>query len=185
MVSLFDCFVYNGEPIVEFRLKSVIPYVTHIYISESRFTDAGARKNVLYTERDAAMFKPYEDKITFLIVEEFKPKDKQRDYVRQYLLKNSLSGLFMVCDVDEIVNPTVLLALSNGEFKDNAVEYFEMANHYYNWQWRKKYSWYAGFVTSSLKESFSIVRLGVTLTRPITLKMPAGDWPIFAQIQLN
>ena len=41
---VFDYVLYNGEPIMEFRLKYLNDYVDHFIIAESIYTHSGRKK---------------------------------------------------------------------------------------------------------------------------------------------
>ncbi|AYV86765.1 MAG: hypothetical protein Sylvanvirus8_21 [Sylvanvirus sp.] len=123
-IALFDCVPYNGEPIVEERLKQLYPYVDKFYITEARYTFSGIRKPELYVEKNRHVFERYMNKIEFLVIEQFPDietsernmietrakmnqihcvdieswfrENYQRDYVQQILQQKQQEGL--ICD---------------------------------------------------------------------------------------
>ena len=132
---LVDCFLFNGEPIVQFRLKIMAPHVDRIYITEARYTYSGVKKELLYIEKCKNWFTPYASKIQFLIVELFDPMTRedeqvlrriyshtpqvenwhrehfQRNYAQKHLLeleKQGIEFIAIIADVDEIVNEETL-----------------------------------------------------------------------------
>jgi hypothetical protein len=45
---IYDYVIYNGEPIIEFRLNYLNDYVDRFIIVESIYTHSGIKKNDLY-----------------------------------------------------------------------------------------------------------------------------------------
>jgi beta-1,4-mannosyl-glycoprotein beta-1,4-N-acetylglucosaminyltransferase len=89
MVAVIDTFAFNGEPIVELRLKYLYPHVTEFVIVEARHTHTGKPKPELYCEKYAHIFFPYQDKIKFLIIDAFPDGSNS---LEQWLAERSASG---------------------------------------------------------------------------------------------
>lgn len=175
MVAVIDTFAYNGEPIVELRLKYLHPYVTEFVIVESRLTHTGHLKPELYCEKYAHIFMPYQDKIKFLIIDSFpemplnwleerslvtntafiRPdttehwfrENYQRNFAQQYICEKYAAEdyIVMVCDVDEIPSTDVVYALPSRYFGLDLPTRFEMKFFYYNFSWKKPSSWFHAF----------------------------------------
>ena len=45
---IYDYIIYNGEPIIEFRLKYLNNYIDRFIIVESIYTHSGIKKDDLY-----------------------------------------------------------------------------------------------------------------------------------------
>lgn len=127
---LIDIFSYNGESILDLRLRYLAPYVDAFVIVEAAFTHSGEAKGQLFVESEAfrqvADCEDVRDKIHVLIVGEFPPRPEgweaeaymtegsheswwreqyQRDFAADYCLRTFGSGsdtIFSVCDIDEI-----------------------------------------------------------------------------------
>lgn len=185
---LFDTFSYNGEPIVELRLKYLARFVDEFVIVEARQTHSGLPKDELYIEKYADVFAPYKDKIKFIVIDEFPPMPTdwpqkhgdgsymknvsyeswyreryQRDVAKDYLLaKFAQKEYLVICgDVDEIIKDEVAADLKKQYFAFREPVYFEMKFYYYNFSWQKKFPWYMAYVINDMglrKESLSHYR---------------------------
>ncbi|KAG5187725.1 hypothetical protein JKP88DRAFT_193666 [Tribonema minus] len=68
--------MYNGEPLLELRLKLLYDMVDEFICVEARDVHSGSRqKQGLYVERFAGILEPYRDKLTILIIDEFPTPD--------------------------------------------------------------------------------------------------------------
>jgi len=90
---IIDNFIYNGEPIVEFRLKYMNDFVDEFFITEARYTFSGNIKQELYIEKYRDIFEPYIHKITFLIIDSF-PKITNKQ-LEQWLNIKKTTSLFI------------------------------------------------------------------------------------------
>ena len=63
-IWIIDAFPYNGEMVVELRLKHLHKDVDEIIVVESRVTHSGKKKDFLFVERDRSLFAPYLDKVS-------------------------------------------------------------------------------------------------------------------------
>ena len=70
-IKLIDTFAFNGDPIVKLRLSYLYTFVDEFVIIESRYIHSGIKKSFLYKDKCAEWFKPYEDKIHWIVVDEF------------------------------------------------------------------------------------------------------------------
>ena len=62
---VIDYVLYNGEPIIEFRLKYLNNYVDKFIIVESIFTFSGKKKDDFYFKINKDIFEPYRKKVLF------------------------------------------------------------------------------------------------------------------------
>lgn len=178
---LVDTFLYNGEPIVELRLKHMNPFIDQFFITESRYTFSGKKKHQLYITRDAHIFEPYKDKITFLIIDEFpvscsdawKKEGYQRNYCRDTIIKYSqtkqLRYVVLCCDVDEL--PTAHLLFNLRGWYDHLLRpaHLNMEFYYYNFDWKVPTKWALQFVVNGQgfeSEGFDINHVRQILSHP-------------------
>jgi hypothetical protein len=119
---IIDYGLYNGEPIIKFRLK----YLNKFISVESIYTHSGNKHNGLYFDINKDIFKEYEKKLLYPIYSLPTEKDilnirnnnilyenkeswiyeiYTRDYIQKaikVIFKFLNPFLFFVCDVDEI-----------------------------------------------------------------------------------
>jgi beta-1,4-mannosyl-glycoprotein beta-1,4-N-acetylglucosaminyltransferase len=184
---IIDCFMYNGEPIVEFRLEYLYNHVDYIVLIESWYTHSGNKKSELYYEKNIDFFKKYQNKLIVKIIEQFPNKDDQEfkdivkneilpevsdSWVREVYNRNCIQNMLLekfkqpfivfVCDVDEIPKQKVALDIHNYyNILDNGM-HLQMYLLQYGFNWKKNRWWYHPFVindkgTTTL--SYSKVRL--------------------------
>lgn len=67
----YDTFSFNGEWIVQLRLKYLFEHVDAFIIVESRYTHSGEKKEELFKEKYASWFVPYESKIHWIVIDAF------------------------------------------------------------------------------------------------------------------
>lgn len=196
MVRVIDSFLYNGEPIVPYRLKLLDPVVDEFIITESTYTHSGKEKPFLWCEKNAHVFEPYKHKVRFIKIHEFPPmpddwmkrsysgfmknandwwrENYQRDVLSQAI--DASQPFILICtDADEIPNPEVFKTRQH--LYDQMVEpvYFQMMFFYYNFQWRKVDSWYHGYMVTDQtykKDTLSNLRC----YHPKRLIVPNGGW---------
>lgn len=131
---LIDSFLYDGDPIVEERLRIMSPYVDYFYIVEASYSFSGNKKELHYL-KNKHVFEPYKNKIRFVHIEEFPQVPIQ--WVREKItitstynedfnswwkeayqrsivfdrIRNDIGKqqyLLIAADVDEIVSPKLL-----------------------------------------------------------------------------
>lgn len=173
--KIIDTFVFNGEWIVKMRLEFMSPYVDEFVIVEAKHTWDGKEKPFLYRDKWADIFKPYQDKIYWVIVDEFPTMTEewqdahknntfnrsnisfnehyQRDMALQYIQDKHQEDEYIVNvgDVDEITNtdifhPNVRKAILNKLQEQKQPLYLEMIYYYYNFYWRKPHNWYRSYI---------------------------------------
>jgi len=164
-----DAFCYNGERrAVAARLKLLGDLVERIVIVEARVTHSGKRKHVLYKDRDADIFAPYESKIVWHIIDEFPemPADWgttrerawpwirghhgqwfreafQRDAIANVARSLDLTDpIVVVTDADEIPNPA---AVADYADTDRPL-HLDMDFLLYSPAWIKPERWTRGYI---------------------------------------
>lgn len=146
-VRLIDCFLYNGEPVTALRLATVYPHVDEIVVVESRETFTGLTKPRLYIETCVAIFAPYLDKVTFLVVDfpaevrgnAWECEHYQRNFPADHIRRRWEGRPYIVlaCDVDEIPSPPVLIGIRGLYGELDMPVYLVMRMLYYNFDWYK------------------------------------------------
>lgn len=140
-----DTCMFNGEPVIQFRLKYLAPHVDHFFICEQRYTHQGRKKDTLYIELYKDWFHPYLDKITFCIdetnYEGFKTWDienAQRNFPIPFILNKYPTEEFIcsVCDCDEIPDTTTV-KLNENLYRNTTPGAVRMIQplFYYNLNW--------------------------------------------------
>ena len=165
-----DCFPYNGEAIALFRLEYLWDVVDEFVIVEALETHTGGKKEFLYLDRNAAMLRKFESKITRLVIDRFPVptpaqlaklekrsfvKDPtawfresyQRDFACGYLrdLARRTPYIVLGCDSDEIPRREMVRGM-RGNYEALAEPHkLEMALFYYSSDWIKGSKWYQAF----------------------------------------
>ena len=181
MVLWIDSISFNGEEVIFARLKYMYPVVDRFVISEQRFTYTGVMKDCLYTESMKERFKPYLDKITFIVHDTplkgaWVNENHIRNYPRETILKLYPDQPFIlsVCDCDEIpdiskVNKDEVYARTS-----DGCLYLKQDFHYYN------LSWYIGewtrafFVNDVLLKSTPALQVFRNMSGPSTGAIDCG-----------
>lgn len=168
-----DCFPYNGEAIALFRLEYLWDVVDEFVIVEALETHTGGKKEFLYLDRNAAMLRKFESKITRLVIDRFPVptpaqlaklekrsfvKDPtawfresyQRDFACGYLrdLARRTPYIVLGCDSDEIPRREMVRGM-RGNYEALAEPHkLEMALFYYSSDWIKATRWYQAFMVN-------------------------------------
>lgn len=175
---ILDCVLYNGEPIMVFRLHYLAPVVDKFIIVESRMTHAGKKKPVLYIDKYRHIFQPYMDKVIFKVIESlpneqdttdpvihrilksthtFRIHEKSwlretyhRDFIQEFLLDTFENQRFLVlvCDVDEIPNRNQIPRLQTLYDHCHDGIHFQTMFLRYNFHWKEPNMWVHPFVVS-------------------------------------
>lgn len=181
---IIDSFIfYNELEMLSYRLNLLDPFVDYFVICESRYTFAGTPKECIY-ELNKETFKKFHSKMIHIIVDEFpyiKPnidfqlnhqwmnEAYQRDKLKVGIetLKCSNEDIILISDIDEIINPDLLINLKKGHINSmdsmDSIYALEMDMYYYNLTCRHKTKWYHGKLLNyasyfSLKMSFTDIR---------------------------
>ena len=184
---VYDYIIYNGEPIIEFRLKYLNDYVNLFIIAESIYTHSGKKKDNFYFNINKDIFEPYIKKIFFYSIDNlptetdclnirknnilYENKDSwinevyQRDKIQQILTKTKYFKpyIIFVCDVDEIPKKELYMNIKNDYDLLHEGAHIEMLLLNYGFKWKKENCiWRHPFVISDKgckNLSFSNVRL--------------------------
>ena len=71
-MKIFDCFLYNDENLIlDIRLNTLSKYIEKFIIVESRYDHQGNKKKLNFEINN---FKKFENKIIYLIIENFPQK---------------------------------------------------------------------------------------------------------------
>lgn len=143
---LYDCVIYNGEPILELRLRLLSARVDRFVIVESALTFKGDAKAPRF---DAARYAPWADQIDYILLDAADFAGCHSAWERETLQRNAvLRGLadaaphdwVLLSDVDEIPAPSALDALGDAPL---ALRQLSMA-YYGNMLCRSEPYWLKG-----------------------------------------
>ena len=186
MVRVVDVFCYNGEPIVERRLRYLSDKVDCFVIIEARTTHSGIPKEHLFIDTHAEMFKPY--RCEFVVVDEFPEAPTQwletygqntwvltnkeawwREYYQREAALTVLRALaketqcvFFVGDSDEIPSHDAIGYLkSNYATLEESPIHLSLDMFYYSFAWRVPETWTKSYAVSSahVLHDISLTRL--------------------------
>lgn len=158
--AFVDVFPYDGEPILETRLKLLWNLVDVFVVVEARQTHSGLPKEPAF---DPKKYAPYASKIRHVVIDEFPPappgfgrgkpwiRPESADawwremYQRDYFLSLDLpaDATYIVSDVDEIPDPYVLATL-----RVDGIAHLDMAFLVHRPCWQKGEPWCRAFVSS-------------------------------------
>ena len=159
MSLVYDVFMYNGEPIVETRIKYLENHVDQFILIESPWTFSGNKKQIY---SDNASFRTH-PKLKIIIIDDYIKGDAwatealHRNSAFPKLLNND-GDCFILSDCDEI---PAIESLDN--FKNicnsNDPKYIKIRQnfYYYNFNWKKNKQWTFPVVanTAMLKKNTS------------------------------
>lgn len=152
--QVIDCFTfYNELELLYYRLKLLYNYVDKFVIVEANQTFMGNEK-ILYYKENKHLYKEFEDKIVHIVVDlpikkedininknnQWVNENYQRICIKTELDKMNLNkdDLIIISDLDEIINPNILVN------KDNLLEKgytLEQDFYYYNLNCKHKEKW--------------------------------------------
>ena len=186
---IIDYFLYNGEPIVEFRLDYLNSSVDYFVLIESWYTHSGIKKPELYYNINKTIFDKYKDKLIVIILEKFPDRYNDideikrvfkeeipenisdswlretynRNYAQDIILERFKQPLIIfVCDVDEIPNKNFIPNISSEYNNLHNGVHIEMISLLYNFKWKQSNMWYHPFIITDIgtsKLSYSHTRL--------------------------
>jgi beta-1,4-mannosyl-glycoprotein beta-1,4-N-acetylglucosaminyltransferase len=169
--KIIDIISFNGEPIIELRIKYLYEYVDKFFVIEAKETHSGKIKDEIYSTNEyfKNIFQKYADKINIVIIDKF--PDMPNDWIdtnndcymntksydswfREHFQRNCIVNyldnykpyIALVCDSDEIPNIEILNILRNNYEYVNEPCFLKMKFYYYNFNWIKKESWYSAYI---------------------------------------
>jgi len=165
---IIDSITYNGEPILELRLKYLYDTIDIFIITECIYTNTGFKKKFFYFEKYIDNFTYYLDKIIYIKINNYPEKNDNtfnsswyyqyynddkcinnwfkeyfnRNIVIDYLKKNiNEEYILFVCDCDEIVNKNLCIELKNNyNYLDNIL-FINLNIFYYNLNYKSNDLW--------------------------------------------
>jgi beta-1,4-mannosyl-glycoprotein beta-1,4-N-acetylglucosaminyltransferase len=188
---ILDYFLYNGEPIIEYRLEYLNDYVDYFILIEAKYTHQGIKKPFLYSENNKELFQKYEKKLIIIIIEEFPDRNDQlflninknrplhphysddnwarevynRNYAQNIILERFKEPfIIFVCDVDEIPNRNIIKNLKDHYSKLHGGAKLVMLHLLYNFKWKILQNWTHPFVITDIGTrnlSYSYIRLNL------------------------
>jgi len=152
-MNIIDAFIFNDEiDVLKMRLELHYEHVDYFLLCESNYTHSGQRKD-RHFDLARSQFEKWQDKIIYLPHEakidglDFSIKydsanyssaswimeNDQRNALKEACLKHSSKDDFIIIsDVDEFVDPTLLLMMkTNDHVRNFEIARLEMINHYY------------------------------------------------------
>lgn len=160
-IKVIDAICYNGEPILELRLKYLYDVVDEFIIVESLYTHSNKLKPNLFLDINNAIIEPYKDKVTKLIINKFPDTDSNHSWIREqyqrdYIYNNYLSTtyqdqkyLLFCCDVDEIPRKELYLDYINLYNKEICI-HIGMRMFHYSFNWLATINqWYHPFIINN------------------------------------
>ena len=155
---VYDYVIYNGEPIMEFRLKYLNNYVDKFIIVESIYTHSGNKKDEFYFNINKDIFEPYkkvcfyplhnlpteadalyirQNNILYEKTDSWINEVYQRDYIQNILDKYTNQFIIFVCDVDEIPKKELYMNIKNDYDILHNGAHIEMLLLNYGFKWKK------------------------------------------------
>lgn len=140
---------YNELDLLKYRLFILDEYVDYFIIVESNYTFSGDSKPLYYFE-NKELFKNYNKKIIHIIVDlpYKKPNinyNLKQQWENEYFNRNQIvqginkldlldEDVIITSDLDEIINPNILINLKNNklEFDKNRLNRLALDMYYYN-----------------------------------------------------
>ena len=76
-VKIIDTFPFDGDWVLRMRLEFLSPFVDEFVITESWHTFSGEKKEFLYRDRWADLWKEYRSKIHWVVVDDYPPMTEE------------------------------------------------------------------------------------------------------------
>lgn len=165
--TIIDCVSYDGEPILEKRLKILGGVVHTFVIIEARTSHSGEPKPLRF---DIDTFAPWKDRIVYKVIDEFpdmpddfgltepwiRPESREAWWREKFQRDACVAALddnrvlldvcnpwVVVADVDEIPDPAVLVELPA---RGDCCYHLDMAFLVHTPRWKKREAWSKAFV---------------------------------------
>lgn len=173
-LKLIDCFLFSNEiQMLYFRLLELYNAIDYFIIVESTLTFSGNEKKLFYYELKDTLFKPFNNKIIYVIVDDM-PYDKHINYnnianetelefawYREYYQRNNIikginkishllnnNDLIFISDLDEIPDINILKRWKLNEVEINEILYLRLHNYKYNLECRLVHDQHISYVIS-------------------------------------
>lgn len=181
---IYDLVSYDGEPILDTRLKLLKGLVDTFVVVEARYTHSGQPKQLRF---DSSKY-PF---VKYVVIDEFPPmppgfganmpwvtpdsaeswwREKyQRDVAIQHI--PSEPGIIICGDIDEIPDPSVLCTLTLADVE--APIHLDMAFLVHTSEWVKQEQWTRAFVCSSVKPPESLTEERCKMSNRV---LPNAGW---------
>jgi beta-1,4-mannosyl-glycoprotein beta-1,4-N-acetylglucosaminyltransferase len=147
-MTVYDVFNYNGEPIVDARIKYLEDAVDHFVVVEGTHTFTGIKKPALYF--DSCSFKDH-PKVLFVPVTDVVPGGAWANEAHQRNAGKQIFGdedLILCSDADEIPNAGMIPDLSTHVNRAGGALLLLQDFYYYNFNWKKRQEWPNAFATT-------------------------------------
>jgi beta-1,4-mannosyl-glycoprotein beta-1,4-N-acetylglucosaminyltransferase len=158
-MKIIDCFTfYNELELLLYRFTVLNEVVDYFVIVESTHTHMGKEKPLFFKE-NKHLFNSFATKIIHIVVSNFPHKyiidvEQKQQWVNEMFQRNAIDrgincltlephDVIIVTDLDEIVDPSTLLRIKNGDIIVD-INSLEMHMYYYNLTTKFKTLWYAG-----------------------------------------
>lgn len=169
---LIDSTIYNGEEVLELRLKYLYDNIDIFIIIESIYTFSGIKKQYFHFEKNINKFTNYLDKIIYIKINEFPNRNNEtfdslwyhkwynnddyidnwfkenytRNIIINYLKKNIKEKyILIVSDSDEIINKEIIKNLKDIYNILDIVLYIPLEHIYYNLNYLINEQWIKAF----------------------------------------
>ena len=173
-MKIINCFpFYNEVDLLEYKLSILNDYVDYFVLVESTHTFVGTETEPVFEKiKNNEIFSKYKDKIIHIIIDDYPYKKPNINYENneqwnnEYYHRNYLAkGIEMLQlndedviisgDLDEIVNPELLVKIKNKELEINQFYSLNMKLFYFNLHTIAKLEWFHCkiFNYKTLKES--------------------------------
>lgn len=183
-LPVIDCVMYNGEPILETRLKILGRFIDACIVVESTVSHSGQPKELEFPKKFPEGH-PLRDKVVYKVIDTYPPmppdfgqdypwvydesrdawwkEQYQRDYAKQFIGQIATKeSLVIVSDVDEIPDPDALNRVcAQPELLEKGPIHLHMAFLLYSPQWHNpREIWTRPYIchTSVLPESLTAER---------------------------
>lgn len=155
-MKIIDCFTfYNEFDLLNYRFELLNDYVDYFVLVEGTKTFVGLDKPLLFAE-NKDKFKKFEDKIIYVLADEFPFSTETRNnnqWYNEFYQRNCIdiglkslnldnNDIVLISDVDEFPDLNVLQAIKNNKFTVDKVYSLEQDFYYYNFNCKKKHKWY-------------------------------------------
>jgi beta-1,4-mannosyl-glycoprotein beta-1,4-N-acetylglucosaminyltransferase len=150
-MKFIDSFIfYNELDLLNYRFEITNEYIDYFILVESTHSFAGNEKPLYYKE-NKKMFEKFHDKIIHIVIDDmpykkginyydnnvaWKNEEHQRNCIKRGIEKINIddNDIIITSDIDEIINPEILLKAKNNNLKYNksGLNRLALDMYYYN-----------------------------------------------------